>query len=158
MYKIGCALTIFFLVLAICFQNSFELKRRGHKHRHHRLRPYNLTFTVRNFNLSEAKFFQLRGTGHTIYFRLAPRDIWHQTFQVQGKGIWVLYAEFGENFYAMSRKKIISRDSYKDWSIEAFSFGGSTKNKTEDGTIVTLPGAVGFSDWEKGYIMDKYYR
>lgn len=148
MHKVGFALTVL-LLFAIFLQSSFELKRRKHKHRH-RIRWYNLTLSVRNHNITEARFFQIRGPGHTAYFRLLPESIFTQTFEVQGKGNWVLFVEFGNNFYAKSRAKIISRDSYRHWFMELYSYRhGGIKNKTKTEATAGLPDAIGFTDWEK---------
>ena len=71
-----------FLLFAVLIQDSLELKRRRHKFRHHS-RYYNVTFSIRNHNITEALFFQIRGPGHTAYFRLTPENIFTQTFKVK---------------------------------------------------------------------------
>lgn len=43
---------------------------------------YHLTLSVRNHNITDAKFFRLYGAGHTIDFNLAPGNIFTKTYQV----------------------------------------------------------------------------
>ena len=78
MHKIGFFLKIL-IVCAVILQSSTRYKR--HRLRYHQ-RKYHLTLSVRNHNITEAKFFQIRGPGHTAYFRLNPDNIFTETFEV----------------------------------------------------------------------------
>lgn len=67
-------LPIAFLLIA----NAFASRK------YHRYFPrrYDLTLSVRNHNVSEAKFFRLNGVGHTADFYVAPGDVFTKTYEV----------------------------------------------------------------------------
>uniref|UniRef100_A0A158R4R9 Uncharacterized protein n=1 Tax=Syphacia muris TaxID=451379 RepID=A0A158R4R9_9BILA len=136
MHKIGYFLTTLLLIF-ILLHDSVQLKRsRRHKFRHHS-RTYNLTFSIRNHNISEAKFFQIRGPGHSAYFELLPSNVFTQTFKARGKGSWILFVEFDDNYYAKSRPKLISRDSFPHWVTFIHIY------------YLLFNYSVGFTEWEK---------
>uniref|UniRef100_A0A915CCR8 Uncharacterized protein n=1 Tax=Parascaris univalens TaxID=6257 RepID=A0A915CCR8_PARUN len=118
-------LPIAFLLIA----NTFASRK------YHRYFPrrYDLTLSVRNHNVTEAKFFRLNGVGHTADFYVAPGDVFTKTYEVRRKGYWTLFVEFPGDRYSKSPRKIISRDSYSHWIMEVYYY----------------PGAVGFSDWHR---------
>ncbi|VDM45276.1 unnamed protein product [Toxocara canis] len=108
--------------------------------KYHRYFPrrYDLTLSVRNHNVTEAKFFRLNGVGHTADFYVAPGDVFTKTYEaslreVRRKGYWTLFVEFPGDRYSKSPRKIISRDSFNHWIMEVYYY----------------PGAVGFSDWHR---------
>jgi hypothetical protein len=103
--------------------------------RHHRYRPrrYQLTLSIRNHNVTEARFFRLVGVDNTADFYVAPGNIFTKTYEVNRKGFWTLFVEFPNERYAKSPRKVISRDSYSHWIMEVYYY----------------PGSVGFSDWHK---------
>lgn len=118
------------LILQLLLCNSLCSSK---KYRHYHPRRYNLTLSVRNHNVTEAKFFRLNGVGNTADFVVAPGDVFTKTYEAKRKGFWTLFVEFPGNRYSKSPKKIISRDSYNHWIMEVYYY----------------PGAVGFSDWHR---------
>lgn len=118
------------LILQLIISNSLCNSK---KHRHYHSRRYNLTLSVRNHNVTEAKFFRLIGVENTADFYVAPGDIFTKTYETKRKGSWTLFVEFPGNRYSKSPKKIISRDSHNHWIMEVYYY----------------PGAVGFSDWHR---------
>ncbi|EFO21520.1 hypothetical protein LOAG_06967 [Loa loa] len=118
------------LHLVLCDSSCSSKKyRRYHQKRFH------LTLSVRNHNVTEAKFFRLIGVGNTADFYVAPGDVFTKTYEAKRKGFWTLFVEFPGNRYSKSPRKIISRDSHKHWIIEVYYY----------------PGAVGFTNWHKVY-------
>uniref|UniRef100_A0A914HJI4 Uncharacterized protein n=1 Tax=Globodera rostochiensis TaxID=31243 RepID=A0A914HJI4_GLORO len=97
-------------------------------------RRYRLTLSIRNYNVTDARFFRLIGVDNTADFYAAPGDTFTNTYTVNRKGAWVLFVEFPGNRYAKSRRKMISRDSYPQWMMEVYLFP---------------PDNVGFSEWYK---------
>ncbi|VDK20544.1 unnamed protein product [Anisakis simplex] len=85
------------------------------KHSRYYPRRYELTLSVRNHNVTDAKFFRLVGVGHTADFYVAPGDVFTKTYQVRRKGYWTLFVEFPGDRYSKSPRKVISRDSYSHW-------------------------------------------
>ncbi|KAI1720513.1 hypothetical protein DdX_04748 [Ditylenchus destructor] len=115
-------------------------KHRSHRnhryhHIHNRYKPkrYHLTLSIRNHNVTEAKFFRLVGVDNTVDFNVAPGKIFTNTYEVNRKGYWTLFVEFPGDRYAKSPRKIISRDSYSHWIMEVYYY----------------PDSVGFSEWHK---------
>ncbi|VDO21763.1 unnamed protein product [Brugia timori] len=121
---------LFILHLMLC--NSLCASKRYKRYYQKR---FNLTLSVRNHDVTEAKFFRLIGVGNTADFYVAPGDIFTKTYEAKRKGFWTLFVEFPGNRYSKSPRKIISRDSHKHWIIEVYYY----------------PGAVGFSKWHKVY-------
>uniref|UniRef100_A0A914CLF5 Uncharacterized protein n=2 Tax=Acrobeloides nanus TaxID=290746 RepID=A0A914CLF5_9BILA len=99
----------------------------------YRPKKYSLTLSIRNHNVTEARFFRLVGVDNTADFYVGPGKIFTKTYEVNRKGWWTLFVEFPNDRYAKSPKKIISRDSYSHWIMEVYYY----------------PGSVGFSDWHK---------
>ncbi|VDN06398.1 unnamed protein product [Thelazia callipaeda] len=99
------------LILQLILSTSLCSSKRYKKYHHRR---YDLTLSIRNHNVTEAKFFRLNGVGNTADFTVAPGD-------VRRKGFWTLFVEFPGNRYSKSPRKIISRDSYNHW-VRAFIF------------------------------------
>ncbi|CAG9536130.1 unnamed protein product [Cercopithifilaria johnstoni] len=123
----------FFLIfqLILCdssLSNSMRYKQYYQKR-------FNLTLSVRNHNVTEAKFFRLIGVGNTADFFVAPGDVFTKSYEAKQKGFWTLFVEFPGNRYSKSPRKIISRDSHNHWIMEVYYY----------------PGAVGFSDWYHVY-------
>uniref|UniRef100_A0A915E4F1 Uncharacterized protein n=1 Tax=Ditylenchus dipsaci TaxID=166011 RepID=A0A915E4F1_9BILA len=120
---------------------SVQLKKQRHHrnhryhHTHNRYRPkrYHLTLSIRNHNVSEARFFRLVWVDNTVDFYVAPGKIFTNTYEVNRKGYWTLFVEFPGDRYAKSPRKIISRDSYSHWIMEVYFY----------------PESVGFSEWHK---------
>ncbi|MCP9264680.1 hypothetical protein DINM_022819 [Dirofilaria immitis] len=120
----------FLLIFQLMLCNSLYSSK---KHKRYYQKRYNLTLSVHNHNVTEAKFFRLIGVGNTADFIVAPGDIFTKTYETKRKGFWTLFVEFPGNRYSKSPKKIISRDSHKHWVMEVYYY----------------PGAVGFSDWHQ---------
>lgn len=102
--------------------------------RTYRPRRYRLTLSIRNHNVSEARFFRLVGVDNTVDFHVSPGQIFTNSYQVNRKGAWTLFIEFPGDRYAKSPRKLISRDSFPHWVMEVYSFP---------------PDSVGFSEWHK---------
>ncbi|KAH7693920.1 Protein T23B12.11 [Aphelenchoides avenae] len=99
---------------------------------------YRLTLSIRNHNVTDARFFRLVGVDNTADFYVGPGHTFTKDYEVNRKGYWTLFVEFPNDRYAKSPKKIISRDSYPHWIMEVYYY----------------PGSVGFSEWHK---MHKHY-
>ncbi|VBB27509.1 unnamed protein product [Acanthocheilonema viteae] len=125
------------LILQLMLCNSLCNSKR-HKRYYHR--RFNLTISVRNHNVTEAKFFRLVGVENIADFIVAPGDVFTKSYEAKRKGFWILFVEFPGNRYSKSPRKIISRDSYKHWIIEVYYY----------------PGAVGFSSWYQAYDDDMH--
>lgn len=67
---------LFYLFLILGY--SFCAK----KYRHYHPRRYNLTLSVRNHNVTTAKFFRLNGVGNTADFFVSPGDVFTRTYEV----------------------------------------------------------------------------
>jgi len=142
-------LLLMFIVLPAIVPPSTAIqtkKQRYHRnhnryhHYHNRYRPkqYQLTLSIRNHNVTEARFFRLVGVDNTVDFYVAPGKIFTNKYHVNRKGYWTLFVEFPGDRYAKSPRKIISRDSYSHWIMEVYFY----------------PESVGFSEWHK---MHKVY-
>uniref|UniRef100_A0A915PL64 rRNA N-glycosidase n=1 Tax=Setaria digitata TaxID=48799 RepID=A0A915PL64_9BILA len=118
------------LILQLILCDSLCSSKR---YRRYYQKRFNLTLSVRNHNVTEAKFFRLNGVGNTVDFFVAPGDVFTKTYEAKRKGFWTLFVEFPGNRYSKSPRKIISRDSHKHWIMEVYYY----------------PGAVGFSDWHR---------
>ncbi|TKR69370.1 hypothetical protein L596_021542 [Steinernema carpocapsae] len=113
----------------------FTIAENRH-HKRYRPRKYDLTLTIRNHNVTTARFFRLVGVDNTADFYVAPGQMFTKTYEVRRKGYWTLFVEFPEEKYARSPRKIISRDSFSHWIMEVYYFEGPDPK-------------VGFSDWHK---------
>uniref|UniRef100_A0A0R3RFQ2 MSP domain-containing protein n=1 Tax=Elaeophora elaphi TaxID=1147741 RepID=A0A0R3RFQ2_9BILA len=102
--------------------NSLCSSRR---HKRYYQKRFNLTLSVRNHNVTEAKFFRLIGVGNTADFFVAPGDVFTKTYEAKRKGFWILFVEFPGNRYSKSPRKIISRDSHKHWVCALYFFNAS---------------------------------
>jgi len=96
-------------------------------------RRYELTLSIRNYNVTEAKFFRLVGVDNTADFQVKPGHTFTKTYEVRRRGYWTLFVEFEGDRYSRSPSKQISRDSFSHWVMEVFYY----------------PGAVGFTEWHK---------
>uniref|UniRef100_A0A183DJR6 MSP domain-containing protein n=1 Tax=Gongylonema pulchrum TaxID=637853 RepID=A0A183DJR6_9BILA len=68
------------LILQLLLSNSLLCSSK--KYRHYHPRRYNLTLSVRNHNVTDAKFFRLNGVGNTADFFVAPGDVFTKTYEV----------------------------------------------------------------------------
>lgn len=66
------------LILQLMLCNSLYSSRRHKRYHKH----FNLTLSVHNRNVTEAKFFRLIGVENTVDFILAPGDIFTQSYEV----------------------------------------------------------------------------
>ncbi|CAD5222883.1 unnamed protein product [Bursaphelenchus okinawaensis] len=121
------------LLLCILAQLPWSALLKRHHYRRYRPHNYPLTLTIRNHNVTDARFFRLMGVDNTADFYVAPGKTFTKTYEVNRKGWWTLIVEFPNNKFARSPKKIISRDSYPHWIMEVYYY----------------PGQVGFSEWHK---------
>ncbi|CEF63000.1 Hypothetical protein SRAE_1000126600 [Strongyloides ratti] len=117
---------IFLLIILLPYS---ELKR----YHRYRSKKYSLTLSIRNHNVTDAKFFRLVGVDNTVDFNLPQGKVFTHKYEINRKGYWTLFVEFPGEKYAKSPRKIISRDSHQHWIMEVYYY----------------PGSVGFSDWHK---------
>ncbi|KAK0407621.1 hypothetical protein QR680_003496 [Steinernema hermaphroditum] len=121
---------------ALFFVALFSIAENRH-HRRYRPRKYDLTLTIRNHNVTTARFFRLVGVDNTADFFVAAGQMFTKTYEVRRKGYWTLFVEFPEEKYARSPRKIISRDSYSHWIMEVYYFD-SDEPKIYDRRVYTM--------------------
>lgn len=83
------------LILQLLLCNSLCSSK---KYRHYHPRRYNLTLSVRNHNVTEAKFFRLNGVGNTADFVVAPGDVFTKTYEVKFSNYRNFVTEIPRNF------------------------------------------------------------
>lgn len=67
------------LILQLMLCNSLCSSKR---YRRYHQKRFNLTLSVRNHNVTEAKFFRLIGVGNTADFFVAPGDVFTKAYEV----------------------------------------------------------------------------
>ncbi|KHN88907.1 hypothetical protein Tcan_13189 [Toxocara canis] len=75
------------------FVNQHSVSNSLASRKYHRYFPrrYDLTLSVRNHNVTEAKFFRLNGVGHTADFYVAPGDVFTKTYEASLREIMEVY-------------------------------------------------------------------
>ncbi|KAK0407622.1 hypothetical protein QR680_003496 [Steinernema hermaphroditum] len=75
---------------ALFFVALFSIAENRH-HRRYRPRKYDLTLTIRNHNVTTARFFRLVGVDNTADFFVAAGQMFTKTYEVRRKGYWTLF-------------------------------------------------------------------
>ncbi|OZC08254.1 hypothetical protein X798_04733 [Onchocerca flexuosa] len=107
------------LILQLILCNSLCSSK---KYRRYYQKHYHVTLSVRNHNVTEAKFFRLIGVGNTADFFVAPGDVFTKTYEVDSIS---LLLRLGRNFLIAVILQVME--------------------------VYYYPGAVGFSDWYQVY-------